>query len=224
VAVTSEPSPPAALPHVAAVVGHELRNPLGAAVTGASLLREMVDEGDPRRTVVDGVLRDLDRAARLLSSYLDFARAAAPRRRDVDVLAICIELAERHRGVHAFAQSACRVTGDRDLIERALENLIENALHAGARTVRLMLERTPAVLRLRVADDGPGIPAERLPRLFEPGHGVRGGTGLGLAIAAATVAGHGGSIRCETGERGTTFVIELPSAVAVARTGGAVLA
>lgn len=212
-AVQAAPAPRTGLPHLAAVVGHELRNPLGAAVAGASLLREMVDAGDPRRTVVDGVLRDLDRAARLLTAYLDFARAGAPRCREVDLLAICTGLAARHRGVQASGHGCHRVSGDRDLLERVLENLIENALQAGARAVRLVLERAPGVLQLRVVDDGPGMPPEQLPRLFEPGHGQRGGTGLGLAIAAATVAGHGGSIRCETGGWGTAFVIELPANV-----------
>jgi signal transduction histidine kinase len=68
-------------------------------------------------------------------------------------------------------------------------------------------------VEIRVEDDGPGIPAEHLPKIFEPFFSTKdGGTGLGLALTQQIIVEHGGRIQVEASERGTTFAIELPAA------------
>jgi signal transduction histidine kinase len=195
---------------LAAVIGHELRNPLAAALTGAALLGEMIDAGDPRRAVLDGVQRDLARLSGLLSSYLDFARGRTGNRRPLELAVLCRRFAAVP-GVSVQCERGLRVLGDEHLLGRAIENLIDNARQAGATRVVVAARACDARIELTVSDDGPGIPAALAQRVFEPGFSMRGGTGLGLCIVAATVNGHGGTVRCEPQSRGTRFSIELPA-------------
>jgi len=111
--------------------------------------------------------------------------------------------------------------GDPIGIEQVIQNLVDNAIKYGKRggEVRVHGERTAARVVLTVADDGPGIAAEHLPRLFERFYRVdagrsreRGGTGLGLAIVKHLVESMGGAIQVTSDVgRGTTFRIELPA-------------
>jgi signal transduction histidine kinase len=194
----------------AAVLGHELRNPLGGALANAAVLREMVDDADPRRPVLDAVMRDLERMGALLDSYLAFARAGRPAQGPVAVADLAAALAAGRPQVRATAPADLVVRGDAQLLARALENLVENALQAGARGVAIAARAAGGRALLTVADDGPGIPAELRERIFEPGFSRRGGTGLGLSIVAETIAAHGGSVRCEACARGSRFVLDLP--------------
>jgi len=201
-----------ALATVAGMLGHELRNPLAAAITGATLARELVDAGDPRGALLDGVLRDLERTAALLQSYLEFARVGAPRREPVEVELLVRAVARRHRVAVAVAvPPGTRVRGDRQLLERALDNLLDNAQKAGARTVSLTARLLGEQVQLLVDDDGRGVPPALLGRIFESGFSHGGGTGLGLWITAAVVAGHGGAVRCLPQPRGSRFCIDLPA-------------
>jgi signal transduction histidine kinase len=204
---------PTTIANVAGVVGHELRNPLAAVVTGVTLAREMMDAGDPRQHLLDQVLQDLDRVTQLLDSYLDFARTGALRRRPFDPASCCRAVANRHGSVRLDAPAGSCVQGDAALLERAIENLVENALAAGAGSVEIAVRRGDGELRIDIDDDGPGVSPELVGSIFEPGFSRRGSTGLGLAIVAATVAAHGGSARCEPRARGgTRFSLCLPAA------------
>lgn len=202
--------PPERLP---GLVGHELRNPLAAAATGAMLLREMVDADDPRSPILDGVLRDLDRAAALLDSWLRLGRgngiAAAPVKVDDLVRAV----APRHGAEVVGPETGVCVAGDRGLLERTLDNLFENARQAGARAIRVAVQTLGDVVDVHVEDDGCGVPREDVERVFAAGWSGRGGNGLGLYGVATTVAAHGGRVRCVPLARGTRFTITLPCAV-----------
>ena len=79
------------------LIGHELRNPVAAATTGAMLAREMVDDGDPRAAVLDGVLRDLDRTAKLLDGWLHLATSSDASFVPVPVRDLLQTLCTRHR-------------------------------------------------------------------------------------------------------------------------------
>lgn len=202
--------------HLAAVLGHELRNPLAAAMTGASLLRELLDTGDPRLPTVAGVLRDLGRIDRLRTSWLDFARTGQLRREPVDLAALLAEFAGAAVTVTVVAADSS-VAGDGNLLRRAFANLIENALAAGAHGVQIRLEaRGGGLLRVQIDDDGPGIPKDQAADLFTAGVSHRGSTGLGLAIVQTTITAHGGFVRCEPRPRGGRFVIELAALAAPA--------
>jgi signal transduction histidine kinase len=198
--------------HLAAVLGHELRNPLASAVTGASLVRELLDGSDPRRATVDLVLRDLGRLDRLLNSWLDLARTGQLRRERVDLLTVLARAANGRANVNVQTDGAdTRVSGDGALLQRAFENLIENALAAGAANVQLRVDADDerGMVSVRIDDDGPGVPADRVAEIFAPGVSSRGSTGLGLTIVQSTIAVHGGRVRCEPRSGGGRFVVEL---------------
>ena len=194
----------------AAVIGHELRNPLAAAITGAALACEMVDADDPRHPVVSGVVGELQRMSQLLDSYLTFARCGEPRRDHVALKAVCDSVVMGRPGVTAVVAPEVAVLGDEVLLTRALENLVDNARHVGADSVRIRAHYGEAKVVISVEDDGPGVPAELRTKIFRPGVSRRGSTGLGLSIVAETIAAHGGQIRCEAATHGARFVFEIP--------------
>lgn len=105
---------------------------------------------------------------------------------------------------------------DRHRLVRVFGNLIRNAREAmaqrGGQTLRFAIKSMDSSVRFEVADTGPGIPNELLPRIFEPfvTHGKSNGTGLGLAISKAVVEAHQGTISVQSSDKGTSFQIDLP--------------
>jgi signal transduction histidine kinase len=106
---------------------------------------------------------------------------------------------------------------DRYRLIRVFGNLIRNAREAigmreGSRLIFSVEQIEPNNVRFVVSDNGPGIPNELLPQIFEPfvTHGKADGTGLGLAISKAVVEAHHGTITVASSEKGTTFHIDLP--------------
>jgi hypothetical protein len=109
------------------------------------------------------------------------------------------------------------LTGASDDLVGALANLVRNAVDMGGDRVRIDIWAgavSARSLQIRVRDNGPGIAAEALPRLFDPFFTTRaGGTGLGLAVVAMTAAQHGGQVRARNLTRGgAEFLIDLPLA------------
>ena len=202
----------------AAVIGHELRNPLAAAITGAALACELVDADDPRHTVVSGVVGELQRMSQLLDSYLNFARCGEPRSDRIALKDLCDAVVQSRPGVSAVVAPEVMVRGDQILLSRVLENLVDNARQVGASTVRIRAHGGEAKVVISVEDDGPGVPTELRTKIFQPGVSRRGSTGLGLSIVAETVAAHGGQIRCEAVAQGARFVFELPVCAGVEQT------
>jgi signal transduction histidine kinase len=107
-----------------------------------------------------------------------------------------------------------------DELNQVWTNLISNAQHAlagkGTIAIETLVEDSVAVVR--VIDDGPGVPKDVLPRIFEPFYTTKKkgeGTGLGLGIARQIVAKHGGEMRCESVPGRTVFEVRLPIEVAV---------
>lgn len=192
------------------VLGHELRNPLAAAVTGTALLRELVDAEDPRRQIVDGVASELQRIAALIDHYLDFARCGQARREAVALKDVLAAAASRRCGVTVDGVLDAQVTGDAVLLERAFDNLIDNAFAAGASNLAVDVRRDEDTLVIAVEDDGKGVPPELRARIFELGFSRHGSTGLGLGFVAEVMAAHRGNIVCENGRRGARFVLRLP--------------
>lgn len=201
---------PFAADRLPGILGHELRNPLASAVTGAMLAREMVDGGDPRAAVLDGVLADLDRISALVDGWLAVARGKRVERNEFGAEAVLQRVADRHGAVLVCAPDQARLLGNAPMLERALDNLVENARQAGADNVRLAAQTLGDDLVIHVEDDGCGIPAEHLESLFLPGWSGRGGNGLGLYAVAATIGQHGGTIACRPLAKGTRFTVTLP--------------
>ncbi|WP_164019796.1 sensor histidine kinase [Pyxidicoccus trucidator] len=226
----------ASMGQLAASISHELRNPLAAARTALScvLLRvaNLQDALTDSRILhfLDVTERELAVCARIISDVLDFARERPPQltpcalRPLVDEVLGVVPTRAGVRLLNGVPESLPVPRLDRELFRMVLVNLVQNAVEAvppgSGGTVRVHAEGGEAApWRLRVVDDGPGIPAEVLPKIFEPLFTTKTqGTGLGLAIVSALVHKHGGtlSVRSEVGQ-GTEFLIELPSE-ALART------
>jgi two-component system, OmpR family, sensor kinase len=212
---------------------HELRTPLTSVLANLELLAEQV-EGDDEQAAVASALRSSQRMRRLVADLLLLARADAGRRiphHPVDVAQVLVEaaaelepLAERgDRHLTIAAHEPLIVDGARDELHRLAVNLIENALrHTPPGThVHAALGSAGDDVVLTVEDDGPGIPDELRPRLFERfvrGRGDSGGgSGLGLSIVRAVTVSHGGSVAIERASSGgARFVVQLPAASAAA--------
>lgn len=194
------------------LLGHELRNPLASAVTGTMLLRELTDADDPRAAVLDGIVRDLERVTALTDGWLELARTGQVATTRFLVADLVQEVASRHGAEVVVCPAAIEVVGNRALLARALDNLCENGRQAGARTIRIAVQSLGDAVSVHVEDDGRGIEPGDVERVFTPGWSSRGSSGLGLHGVAATLAAHGGTIRCVPLARGTRFSLGLPAA------------
>lgn len=193
------------------VLGHELRNPLASAVTTLALLGELVDTGDPRRAMVDRALVDLDRMTNLIDGWLELSRSGRASTAPVAVDELLLSVADRHGAEIVSTRVGVTIDGNRELLARALDNLLENARRAGARKLRLAAQTLRNEVSIYVEDDGSGIDSADLPHLFEAGWSRSGGNGLGLHAVAATIEGHGGRIECTRLRHGTRFTLRLPA-------------
>lgn len=220
-----------------AEASHELRTPLTSLQLGLNLLAEQADTLTARqREIVDLCRDDGERLARIARDLLDLSRLEsgqrAPRRSAVAVEALvrgAVDPLRRQadaRGVALVSDvpaGVAEIDVDRAQIERVLTNLVSNAVRAtgaGGR-VTVSARQTESATLLQVADTGVGIPAEHLPRLFEPfvqiPGGARGGAGLGLAIVRRIVEAHGGSVAVRsTPGAGSSFTVTLPRVPLVA--------
>lgn len=211
---------------------HELRTPLTAVLGYADLHHQgVLDDAGRREHVMEGITHEALRMRRLVDDLLTLARLdASPgtRREPVRLAEVVRAAAASARVVgpgHAPELSVPGdgpvVTGDGDQLRRLVDNLLANVrVHTPAGTaVRIEVSEAPGTAVLTVADDGPGIPAEALPRVLDrfyraAGTHSGGGSGLGLAIVAAVAASHGGAVEVTSapGGSGTTVRVVLPAA------------
>jgi len=208
--------------------GHELRTPLTSLRTNIELLSldttsNMLSEAD-RRDILGDVTAQLSEFTSLIKDLVSLARddqvAVAPEPIDLrDVVTAALERVRRRapKGMSFDVElSPLYVMGESDDLERAITNLLDNAVKWSPPegTVRVYLEGD----RLRVADQGPGIADADLPHIFDRFYRADSarntpGTGLGLSIAAQTIQRHGGWITAgRSTQGGAEFTIQLPGA------------
>ena len=220
-----------------AVLSHELRTPLNSMKGWLSLLRDgMLDEAEAPRAL-EVVARGVETQQALIEDILDISRIisgklalARERVTFVSVVSACVEAARpaaEAKGLElkAHYDTADEVEGDPFRLQQVVNNILSNAIKFtpdGGR-IEVELERRDGRLALMITDTGVGISPEFLPRIFDRFHQAdsssrrkHGGLGLGLSIARYLVELHGGSIAAYSpGEgRGSTFVLDLPSAEA----------
>ena len=214
---------------------HELRTPLTTARTAATVALQQPtrNEADYRDTLAI-IEQETTRLSRIVDDMFTLARADAgsyPVRAmpmyldevvDEVVRAMRVVASTRDISITDSAYRPAPFTGDEDLIRRLILNIADNAVRyaPSGSAVRIALDLTSNHYAISVSDDGPGIPAEIRPRIFERfyrvdaarTHGKDGGAGLGLALARWIARVHGGDVDLAASSRaGSTFVITLPA-------------
>jgi two-component system, NtrC family, nitrogen regulation sensor histidine kinase NtrY len=211
-------------------LAHELKNPLfPLQVTIENLMRakqkspEIFEEVFHESTVT--LLAEINNLKTIVGRFSEFSRMPQPQRQPTqvnDVVSSVLrvfsaQLQEKKNriSVHTeLAKALPEISADPDLLHRALQNLVLNAIDAmpqgGELTVRTMASRD--WIELSVSDTGSGLTEDECGRLFTPYYTTKQhGTGLGLAIVQSVVSDHGGKVSVDsTKEKGTTFRIELP--------------
>lgn len=208
---------------------HELRTPVTAIVGHANYLLRRTRPSPEQVDSLTVIRREADRMGKLVSDLLELARADAGLTIQQEPMNLVEVLEAVHMEVAPVAAGAeievdtpgpvVEVDGDAARLKQVVLNLVQNALNAGARHVRLSLEQGKDGVRLEVLDDGPGIPEGAIPHLFERFYRVDGarsgrgnGAGLGLAIVYWIVQQHGGEVLVDSRQgEGTVFTVLLPA-------------
>ncbi|MBS2027656.1 MAG: PAS domain S-box protein [Deltaproteobacteria bacterium] len=219
----------AALGEMAAVVAHEVRNPLGVIFNSLVTLRRELSSGRDAEPILGILTEESERINHLVSDLLEFARPTQPelgaelplRTAVEEAVETVIRAAPAKVDLAITAEPGLeKVPMDARLMRQVFVNLAENAIQAmpqgGALEVRLGRDARAGVEHCAVQfrDSGVGIPPEILPRIFEPFFTTRAkGTGLGLALVKRIVEGHRGEVEVESAAGvGTTFTVRWPIA------------
>ena len=213
-------------------IAHELRTPVSNLMTQTQVALSRSRDAQAYRETLESALEEYDRMARMIGDMLFLAKAdnrlIVPHREEVDLGLETRRLIEFHEamaeeaGVAVAMTGAAKVVGDRLMLQRALANLLGNAIRHTDRggTVRVLLHQGVDSVEIAVENPGPAIPAEHLPRLFDrfyradPARRAGGveHTGLGLAIVKSIVEAHGGQVHVSSVPGLTRFAMRLPAA------------
>ncbi len=221
---------------LASMLAHEIKNPL-SGIRGAAQLLEMA-VGDEDRALTRLITDETDRIVALVDRMEVFSDDRPLDRRPVNIHVVLDHVkaiarngfASRIKIIEEYDPSLPPVHGNRDQLVQIFLNLVKNAAEAiGDQTggeirltsafrpgIRLSIpgsqDRVSLPLEFCVHDNGPGVPPDIVPILFDPFITTKtNGSGLGLALVAKIVGEHGGVIECETSARGTTFRILMPA-------------
>jgi signal transduction histidine kinase len=216
----------AAVGKMAAMITHEVRNPLSSIGLNTELLEDEVEGNEEARKLVRAIHHEVDRLTQITEDYLAFARLPKPRTSPEAVNTLVGDLASFVRGDLATKQVTLQVelaSGDpialidAGQIRQCLVNLVRNATEAvvakGTGKVTLRTRRDGDRVAIEVEDNGIGIPDDVLPRLFDPFFSTKeGGNGLGLALTQQIIRDHGGDLEVVSAVgHGTTFTVRVPA-------------
>jgi two-component system phosphate regulon sensor histidine kinase PhoR len=210
-------------------VSHELRTPLTAlAIMIENLLRGALDERDVAVDFLRRMAGEIDRLTKMVVELLLLSRLENEREQliksEFPVSELITEVIEDLRGLFASKEQRLKhvarptlVRADRAKLKQVFINLLDNAIKFSptGSSITIEVEELAAGVKVSVKDEGPGIPVEHLPRVYErffKGSAARGGgTGLGLAIVKHIIEAHGGTVAVESKTAGgATFVFVLP--------------
>jgi two-component system, NtrC family, sensor histidine kinase PilS len=209
------------LGEMSAGIAHELRNPLGVISGYTKILLKKADSGSV--AAVEAIAKEVEVMDRIISDFLSFARPTELVQSEVDLgelISGCIQgVEDSAKGVRiVFEQGALAVIrADEVLLRQSVTNLIRNAVEATPEGGEVRISgRVDDFLHLSVSDTGHGMAENIRDKIFLPFYTTKErGTGLGLSIVHKVVVSHGGTIDVESSEKGTTFTINLPSALIV---------
>jgi len=218
----------AAWREVARRLAHEIKNPLTPIQLSAERMRRHLSSApEPTKSLVEEctstIVDEVESLKALVDEFSQFARMPAPRTVSTDLHGLLDDVLSLYVGIvsnvdirRRFAPSLPKVAIDPEQIRRVVINLIDNAIEAMEQrgTIEIETQHDPSnnLVRIVVADDGPGIPVSERDKLFLPYYSTKKrGSGLGLAIVRRIIAEHGGSIDLtDNTPRGTRFAVELP--------------
>jgi two-component system, NtrC family, nitrogen regulation sensor histidine kinase GlnL len=220
---------------VAAGLAHEIKNPLAGIKGAAQLLQRDFGDNAAVREYAEVMVRETDRLTLLLEQLLHLGSPARAELSPLNIhrliqdVLLLVREAPSARGIRIeidFDPTLPPVRGDERQLKQVLLNLVANSLDAmqgnGTLSITTRMEtdfhivRGPKgharLIRIEVADSGPGIPAEDLPHIFNPFFSTKTrGTGLGLAISHRIASEHGGTLRASVRPRqGTVMTLNLP--------------
>ena len=216
------------LGEMAAVLAHEIRNPLGSIRGTAEILRDDYRPGDPKYEFIDIQIRETERLNRVVEDFLRMARPLptemVPCRVQAEletvIMLVAKDAGERHVALSLEPPTFdAVVSGNGDKLRQAFLNIAINSLQAmnggGTLTIATSLcpaDQAPDMCEIKFCDSGEGIDPESSARIFEPFYTTKpDGTGLGLAITKKIIEGHGGSLHVESElGQGTTVFVRLP--------------
>ncbi len=217
----------AAVGQLAAGVAHEINNPLTAIIANAQILHRELPQDSDLQESVDLISRAGARAAQVVRNLLDFARKEEYHLGLTDVnetLERALELVQHElvaRGVHLDFDPDLNLPpllASADHLQSVWLNLLLNAIDSLDKTpgqIRVASHKINDEVHVQVADNGKGVPADRLTRIFEPFYTTKApgrGTGLGLSVSHRIVKQHGGHIRVESQVgAGSTFTVIIPA-------------
>ena len=215
-------------------VSHELRSPLARLTFEAEMVRRTTD----RDVSATRLRHEIERLSSLVGTLLDMARIEADpgtvELEDVDMNALAqsivedcqVEASARECGITLTATENLHVSGDEELLRRALENVIRNAIRYAPKGTNVEVNacRSGGNVTLSVRDYGPGVPDELIERIFDPFVRVdssrgesTGGVGLGLAIARRAVRLHNGDLTVRNANPGADFQLTIPAGKGMVR-------
>jgi signal transduction histidine kinase len=201
---------------------HDMNNPIACILGACEIMQGKIQNELTGK--MTGLIRDsVEKMETMTRELIEFSRGNTQlhlQSMSVDELLQDLEadFATCRPGIEVRAEVSYhgQMKVDRHRLLRVFGNLIRNAREAMKKdkgdVLRFAVTQLDSTLRFEVSDTGCGIPAQLLPRIFEPfmTHGKSNGTGLGLAISKAVIEAHRGSISVQSNDRGTTFVIDIP--------------
>jgi two-component system nitrogen regulation sensor histidine kinase GlnL len=227
----------AALGEMAAAIAHEVKNPLAGIEVMAGVLKRQLTESEDAQSILRDIIKEAKMANAIVVEVLDFVRPIRLQLERIslaDVVRDAMSMAESHvrrRGVQvqiAITEDLAPIQGDPHQLRQLFTNLLTNAFEAldGTGLVRISAKQLPVeeettlgsdsppvpMVQIEVTDNGPGIPADIMERIFSPFFTTKPqGSGLGLAIVRKIVDAHDGRIDVSArAEGGTRFGVTLP--------------
>ena len=216
----------ATIGQMASSISHDLRHHLAAVVANSEFLAEQSRTDTERQLLYDEVRTAVNQMTDLMDSLVEFSRTSASLRTTHvhlrDVVERAVQTVRGYTQHHTApitiheTEEPCEGNFDALRLQRVFQNLLLNACEACSQhqgKVEVYLERTAHAAKVRIVDNGRGVPPELRARIFDPfvSHGKENGTGLGLTVVQKIVQDHGGQVTLEENPGGgTVFTVDLP--------------
>lgn len=211
------------LGEMAAVLAHEIRNPLGSIRGTAEILRDDYPAGNPKHEFIEIQIKETERLNRVVEDFLRMARPQPKEMRlcqlqeELETIVTLIANDARERKISLELKAPplpVIIRADGEKLRQAFLNLVINALQATPEGgfVKIGVTELDDVVEITFKDSGPGIDEEIIGRIFEPFFTTKqDGTGLGLAVAKKIIEAHGGSLKVDSeAGSGATIMVRLP--------------